>query len=74
MAWRPLGALPKVVREELPLPWGGATAVTVDTATGEASCDGGEGVVCEPDWARRGDALYMRIKLAQPRRGDSPGR
>lgn len=70
VSWSPLAALPPVLKEELPLPWGGATAVTVDTATGEASCAGGEGVVCEPDLARRGGTLYLRIKLSQPRRGD----
>lgn len=70
VAWGPLAALPPVLKEELALPWGGSTVVTVKTATGEASCAGGEGVLCAPDWARRGDALYLRIKLSQPRRGD----
>lgn len=70
VAWRPLAALPPELKEELPLPWGGKTLVTVNTATGEAACAGGEGVVCEPDWARRDGALYLRIKLSQPRRGD----
>lgn len=68
--WAPLSALPPVLKEELSLPWGGTTVVTVNTADREASCAGGEGVVCAPDWARHGDALYMRIKLSQPRRGD----
>jgi hypothetical protein len=74
VAWSPLAALPPVLKEEVPLPWGGSTVVTVNTVSGEASCSGGEGVRCQPDRARRGDALYLRIKLSQPRRGDSPGR